>query len=395
MRSMKKGFTLVELLIVVVVLVTLMSIVFRLGNIGGLSKERAETISRLQKLENCISGYYAAFGSYPPVKLHGDRNIYYKLNNYGIQQVENNEQDTGNLNWKSVEAACRSQPVGMNFPFSSDYDDYIKETAEELVKLHNSNDDAYAAYKGNAALANLTSNFNPSWLNAKQRANSSWNECQVFRFGLMSYLLPRFVVMMGNANSDLYSDFAQWSENNDLPCRFRDGAPYRDWAELNQELQTTGDQDSNMNQWCVEALPSQAVTARWMPNLKGILATEHEIELYGVTVSGGSNGIRNFGTENPYPTIYSAGNSQGGAGSGDGSTQYVLDGITCRDGWNNEFFYYSAPPYQSYRLWSAGPNKKTFPPWITEEEFNSDSTLKKSRATIQEWISDDVVHMSN
>jgi prepilin-type N-terminal cleavage/methylation domain-containing protein len=74
---MKKGFSLVEMLIVVTVLVTLMAITFRLRAIGGSSSHRNTTVSRLQRLENCLSGYYAAFGTYPPVKLHGSRN--YKL----------------------------------------------------------------------------------------------------------------------------------------------------------------------------------------------------------------------------------------------------------------------------------------------------------------------------
>ena len=71
---MKKAFTLVELLIVVVVLVTLMAVTFRLSSIGSNQTARNKTVSRLQKLENCLSGYYAAFGTYPPVRLHGSRN---------------------------------------------------------------------------------------------------------------------------------------------------------------------------------------------------------------------------------------------------------------------------------------------------------------------------------
>ena len=59
---MKKAFRLVEMLVVVVVLVTLMSIVFKLGNVGDSSEKRTTTISRLQKLENCLSGHYAAAG---------------------------------------------------------------------------------------------------------------------------------------------------------------------------------------------------------------------------------------------------------------------------------------------------------------------------------------------
>jgi hypothetical protein len=72
---------------------------------------------------------------------------------------------------------------------------------------------------------------------------------------------------------------------------------------------------------------------------------------------------------------------------------YALDGISCRDGWGEDFYYYSPPPHQSYRLWSAGKNMKTFPPWITEKEIDE---LNSSWATqARAWKSDDLVHMSN
>ena len=392
MFAMKKAFTLVELLVVVVVLVTLMTMVFRLSNVGDSAQRRNATVSAMQRIENCISGYYAAFGSYPPVKVHGSRSIYYKTNRYGIQQVENDEKEEGDLRWERVEAACRSQPVAMNFPFASSMDDYIETTARELMELHNSGDDD-SPYKKNKALENMTANFNPGWISGDRRSSADWTQCQVFRFGLMSYLLPRFIVMMGNNRGEIYSDFAQWKDNNQLPCRFEDGAPYTSWQELNNDVITSMSGDENAERWKVEALPSQAVTARWMPNLKGLLHCEKGITIYGVNVAG--NWWRNFSVENANPTIYSGGDSQGGEDSGDGSTQYVLDGVTVRDGWYNELYYYSEPPFQSYRLWSAGANGKTFPPWISEEEIQRDSTLNRNRKTIMNWKGDDIMHLTN
>lgn len=383
---MKKAFTLVELLIVVVILVTLMSMVFRLGAVGGASQERAVTISRMQRLENCISGYYAAFGSYPPVKLHGTRDVYYEVSDYGIQQTENGNRDPSRLDWNRVEAACRAQPLGMSFPFPSSMDDRLKQISEELTDLHNNDDEAFSAYKNNPKLANLTGNVDAGWLDD----SSDWNQTQLFRFGLMSYLLPRFVVMMGNDDNGLYK-YRQWTENNQLPCRFEDGSHYKKWEDLNANVVENDNGDTNDSRWKVEALPSQAVTARWIPNLQGILCCESDITVFGITVSGADSEFKNFTASNPYPMIYSP-NAQNG---GDSSRQYVLDSVTCRDGWKREYYYYSEPPYQSYRLWSAGPNGKTFAPWISEEEFDYDQTLKSNRATIQDWISDDIVHMSN
>ena len=53
----------IELLIVVVVIATLMGLVFRLAGVGSGQAARNTTITRMQKLEFALSGYYAAFGS--------------------------------------------------------------------------------------------------------------------------------------------------------------------------------------------------------------------------------------------------------------------------------------------------------------------------------------------
>ena len=71
LKTRERGFTLIELLIVTVVIVTLMGIVFRLAGVGGDSRAQAKTLARLQRIENALSGYYAAYGSYPPVPLQG------------------------------------------------------------------------------------------------------------------------------------------------------------------------------------------------------------------------------------------------------------------------------------------------------------------------------------
>ncbi|MBQ5531567.1 MAG: type II secretion system protein, partial [Kiritimatiellae bacterium] len=95
-----RGFTLVELMITIGVMVVLMGIVFRLAGISGDGRRKATTVSRLHRLENCLSGYYAAFGSYPPVKLHASRDIFKKVSDFGEQNSNGTSQ--GNIsNWGS------------------------------------------------------------------------------------------------------------------------------------------------------------------------------------------------------------------------------------------------------------------------------------------------------
>ena len=87
-RLKKRAFTLIELLIVTVVILALMGVMFRLTGIASGASNRETTVYRMQCLENCLSGYYAAFGSYPPVPLQGaSRNIFRKTdtNNPWIQ----------------------------------------------------------------------------------------------------------------------------------------------------------------------------------------------------------------------------------------------------------------------------------------------------------------------
>ena len=75
-----------------------------------------------------------------------------------------------------------------------------------------------------------------------------------------------------------------------------------------------------------------------------------------------------------------------------GKSDYLLNGMTVSDGWNHEFYYYSDTPYQSYRLWSAGPNGLTFPPWLME---HLDSYSPKEQETITGWTKDDISHLAN
>jgi len=366
------GFTLVELLVVVVVIVTLMSITFKLAGAGGDSTARNKTINRMQRLENCLSGYYAAYGSYPPVALHGSRDYTYEVDqNSWIQNIKNDGRSAGRLsdNWKSVEAACRAQPMGFSFPFPESMKMYI-EAVGERERESNPNVPRYTALYDNSMVSG-------------QKNVTDWTELQIYKYGVMSYLLPRYLVAMRGGDtrmdSQIFSNQRSWTSNNRLPSRFEDGAPYASWSDVND--------DAFQHPWKIAALPSQAACARWLPNLEGIVCWLTAKTLYGVN-------IRDLDDSHVPKETYFVG------GYGSQSQPYKLNTVTVKDGfWNsdlgtwNEFYYYSRPPFQSYRLWSAGPNCRTFPPWVTDEELNSLSG--EDRKTVQTWIADDIVHMSN
>ena len=47
-KAMKKGFTLIEMMIVVAILVVLMTITFRLSKLGSNADRRTRTVTRMQ-----------------------------------------------------------------------------------------------------------------------------------------------------------------------------------------------------------------------------------------------------------------------------------------------------------------------------------------------------------
>ena len=401
---MKKAFTLIELMIVIAVLAILMGIVFRLSSTGSDSGRRSETIARLQRLENCLSGYNAAFGSYPPVKLHGTRDIYMGVGASGIQTDQRNEgiwgwnpdtfrrgtyQEAEYRAWKQVEAACRSQPVDCKFPFPQEaaYINYIDNFSREIARRAQSGDEQYKKYYRTESLRRkLTSGFDALARNANRLSSSrnetDWRNIQLYKFGLMSYLLPRYLIMM-NGDED-FCDYAQWTGNNTMPSDPMTGRNYASnggWRQLRRYA--TSDRQSDIAK--ISSMPSQAVCARWMPNLAGICRANHSFRLFGIDIKSGDGNALDM--ENPDSLeVFSAGDP----GASNFKDPYVLDSVSVLDGWDNEFYYYSPYPHQKYVLWSAGPNGRTFPPWISRKRLQSNAN--KCAAA---WTEDDIVQMSN
>lgn len=382
---MKRAFTLIEMLVVVAVLVTLMSIVFKLGNVGDSSEKRSTTISRLQKLENCLSGYYAAYGCYPPVKLHASRDVNIEANIYGIQDADG---QTRNVPWSDeknawiqVKAACLAQPVAMAFPYANDSvkDAIVQSLSAQFTEYHQkykSGKKGYGDFSddrfGQPISLPASANFSSS--------DTDWRDLQMFQFGVLSYLLPRYLIMLeGDAQ---FFNYAQWKGNNTLPCDPYTGNRFTSWNDVKNYAMSTQPQEYAR----VANINSQAVCARWLPNLAGTLScgsTEHLV-FYGVDLTDGDrSGLNAVQMRN---STYSRGASGTGAGGG----QYVLNSVSLVDAWENPIYYYSPVPHQSYTIWSGGANGKTFPVWIDRSKLTGTAA-----ETVAKWIADDIIQMSN
>ena len=393
------------MLIVVAVLITLMTMVFRLSSIGGSQWRRNRTIAHLQRVENCLSGYYAAFGSYPPVSLHGSRNIFAAVNTHGIQS--DSQENTAiwgwtkigepaeKRAWNQVRAACRAQPVAASFPFPDNYDGKVKANSDMMKMKASSNSSRFRKFWENEDTKNrLVAGFDDASSANIGRFNSysdetDWRELQLFRFGLMSYLLPRYLVMMNGGSELFYTRYAQWTSNNILPRDPLDDQPLT-WKRI-KELQES---DNPYDVAHVANIPSQAITARWMPNLEKTVGTNHSgWRIFGIDItSDGDEDIPLSDNEMALDRMEETIFTPGGYDQGGYNNQYVLDTVTVYDGWAQELYYYSPSPHQSYTLWSAGPNKRTFPPWVP---LDSQALTGNARKLVQLWTEDDIVHMSN
>jgi hypothetical protein len=119
-----------------------------------------------------------------------------------------------------------------------------------------------------------------------------------------------------------------------------------------------------------------------MPNLEKIVSTQHStLKVFGVELRDADD--IGFNLNMP---VY----SPGGFDEDSTSSQYILDSCTIKDGWGNEFYYYSPAPYQTYQLWSSGPNGRTFPPWISREDLDSNANK-----CVGAWTEDDIMSMSH
>ncbi len=326
----REAFTLIEMMVVVAVIGVLIAGVFRLMGAAGENNNKAKTIARLQRLQNALSGFYAEYGTYPPV-TQGD---YASPDPYQSRQSDGTYQASGTLTSKNANSAAGAQPVAFSYPNVESLNEFINLLGQQQPagqQFINANE----AIGGQAATI----------------PESDPKKVLIFRFGVLSYLLPR-VELMGGVGTDTpnknFYDSKQWKKNNSGSRE----------AQRDRENRAVG---------------------RWLPNFEGCLTGGWNI--LGIDTAAPDEGGPRLASATQYPM---------GSGS-----SYALLNITIRDGWArdcresthvHELFYYSEPPYQSYRVWSSGLNGVTFPPWISLQSLPSEDQKK-----VTAWVEDDIV----
>lgn len=313
-QNPRSAFTLIEMMIVVAIIGILIGGIFRLISAAGDNTSRAATIKRIEKLQNALAGYYAAYGTYPPVEKirSGDPSVA----DDGTGQKDPEE---GNITKESAKAACGAQPIAFAFPNKQMDNQFVKDLIEQRGLKGISGYDLFCS--GTVA-------------------GETWqeDEARTFKFGVLSYLLPRVEIMGGADYNDEHSknvfNCKRWTKNND---------------------------------GSVESVRSrEKICAKWLENFQGEL-------------NGGPR-IWGIDTHRPHTeqlVITDALKAKGNS--------VCLQEITMRDNWENPIYYYSAPPYSSYRVWSAGPDGNTFPPWIKVNALSPEDQKK-----VAEWTRDDI-----
>ena len=166
------GFTLVEMLVVILLIAVLAGIVFRMTSMANEQSAKAVTLARLAKLQAAIEEFYAEYGRYPPVPYYPNRF------------------------YNDIPQDQMVQPVLFEYP-----------------------DSVNLSLTGKAGQVGNADHGATDWLDA-------WKKAPLFTFGLMSFLLPRY-------NHEDLKGFDGFNGGAYLSHELLDPGDYKQWKEYN------------------------------------------------------------------------------------------------------------------------------------------------------------------
>lgn len=340
MRKSRKtqAFTMVEMMIVLSIIAILMAATFRLMRAASQEKKIAETRAKITRIQNALSGYYAQYGQYPPVPFYTDQSPENVSENLDSGDV------IGVNDWEARADACaRSQPLAYEYPTPSGMKTFIPRQFELW---------GYKAPNDVWPIDDVIDNI--------PVGKSDWKDVKLFKFGLLSFLIPRLETayyVQGQPQNKVFTK-EQWLDQNPGTK-----LPLNSTLSISDFERQVASQRAAENEAC----------AKWLPHLEGLVCGGHTV--LGINLAGsGTKGwlkARRMGA--PISHLVA-----------------VLT-ATIVDGWDRELYYWSQPPYLSYRIWSAGPDGKTYPPWIDSGDQTTDYGKADRRKKIAGWTKDDIV----
>lgn len=336
------AFTMIEMLIVVSIVGMLLAGVFKLISLAGEHTKRATTVQRIQRLEYALAEYKSIYGHYPPVAQYTNPDPYKGDESENlVDRPFSKWPDAPTLTNTNANRAAKAQPVAFWYPSAQRLNDYIALIYKDSGYL-----------SANEMIGGNRTNTKPEWY-----------QTRVFKFGVLSYLLPRLEVMgsVGEIMADgeygpkqNFFYWEQWKQNNNGAYPGKKGSME---ALYKEEKMAAG----RILHFLEKTISNWSNSRSGNGYLMGELLTPPD-----------EDGTR--------PSFVHA----------EGDTRYVLSYVTIKDGWGNDLYYYSAPPYSSYKVWSAGPNGNTFPASINLKTL-AHSDHKEDLGIIADWIKDDIV----
>lgn len=253
-----KGFTLIEMAIVICIIVILALMMFRMVGAVGKANDVAETRARLEKVGNALEEFRAIYGKYPPVPVYPG---------YG-------------------------QTFGYECP-------------------------DYAGWGGTKSSGGVDQETANNRAKVVDEHNPPWGSCNVYTFGLCSFFLPRF------------NGTAENGPNIFVSHNKATGSIFGQWGNYNYSSGKVGDSAHDL-----------AAVRRILPYLDGKLGPDGRPESFGIM------------------TRYGKTCSLGNAGFSD-KVIVTNSYWTVQDAWYHELQYESRPPYDTFKIWSVGPDGKS------------------------------------
>ena len=259
--SPKRGFTLIEMLVVCLIVVLLAGLVFRMVGVIGRHNDTADTVAKIEMVANALEEFKSIYGKYPPVRLYRTDRGMEPLMRYEFPQ------------WDTYGETLAMQ----------------REAARRMIG------------EGRGRVR-------------------QWDDSGtggVFSFGLCSFFVPR-------VNGTAENGGRAFLEKGTIP---------EQWSAYN-----TGN-ESGDSQRDLDAV------RRILPHLGGRLGDNDRVVWEHNKWGNRNAGILNMpwdGWKRP-PS----------------GAVFTNDVVTVRDSWGHDLNYYSIPPYESYKLWSSGPDGLT------------------------------------
>ena len=247
-----QGFTLIEMLVVVLIIILLAGLVFRMVGAIGKGNDIAATRAKIEMISHALEEFKAIYGKYPPVPFY-----------HGYQ------------------------PIGYEYPTRHGWGE---------------NSDAKAKLITEGGRGTL----------------SEWGgSCTIYTFGLASFFMPRY-------NGTAERGPTAFCGVNAATHQMRGGVPQ--WTQFNSRVNgKLGDSDRDLN-----------AVRRILPMLGGKLGPDNRIADWGCITTW----------ESPRPDPLDA--------SGEGLVTNLCSQFI--DAWRQPMHYVSMPPYETYQLWSNGPD---------------------------------------